>query len=278
MSGWEALERPGPDSVLVGGVEVRAGSRVRLHPRPGGDLWDVALGGRSAVVDAIECDVEDRVHVAVIVEDDPGGDLGRERRMGHRFFYAPDELEPLPARPAAAAGSRILVAGIGNVFLGDDGFGVALAARLARRELPPGAEVVDFGIRGMDLAYAMGEGYDTVILLDAVPRGQAAGTVYVIEADLDTVPEGTPDAHGMDPVQVIALARTLGERLPRTLVVGCEPAEVMTGEEEDVVYDLSEPVRAALAEAERLVVELLDRALPEGEPAHDMRQREETKS
>jgi len=78
------------------------------------------------------------------------------------------------------------------------------------------------------------------------------------------VPEGTPDAHGMDPLQVIALARTLGAPLPRTLVVGCEPAVVMTGEEEDVVFDLSEPVRAALQGAERLVISTLDDLLAEG--------------
>jgi hydrogenase maturation protease len=150
------------------------------------------------------------------------------------------------------------VAGIGNVFLGDDGFGVALVSRLARRALPAGVEVVDFGIRGMDLAYAMGEGFETVVLLDATPRGEAPGTLYVIEADLDEAPEGVPDAHGMDPLQVLALARTLGGPLPRTLVVGCEPQTQMTGEEEDVVFDLSEPVRAALDGAERLVLSVLE--------------------
>jgi hydrogenase maturation protease len=266
MSAWEQLERPGPDHVLVAGVEVRPGSRVRLHPRPGGDVWDVALAGRTAVVDSIECDTDDQVHVTVTVDDDPGRDLGHARRMGHRFFFAPDEVEPLGPDAEAAATPvrpRVLVAGIGNVFLGDDGFGVALASRLARRELPAGVEVVDYGIRGMDLAYAMGEGYDTVVLLDATPRGGAPGTLYVIEADLGAVPEGTPDAHGMDPLAVIALARTLGDQLPRTLVLGCEPDVVMTGEEEDVVYDLSEPVRLALDEAERLAVRVLDDVLSE---------------
>ena len=95
------------------------------------------------------------MHLAVVVEDDPGRDLGERRQPGHRFFFAPDEVEPLPAPAPAAPAVRVLVAGIGNVFLGDDGFGVALAGRLARRELPAGVEVVDFGIRGMDLAYAL---------------------------------------------------------------------------------------------------------------------------
>jgi hydrogenase maturation protease len=259
MSVWEELERPGPDSAVVGGVELRAGSRVRLRPRPGRDVWDVALDGRSAVVDALECDTDDELHVVVTVEDDPGRDLGEARQMGHRFFFALDEVEPLGDAPPAPApaGPRVLVAGIGNVFLGDDGFGVALAARLARRELPAGVEVVDYGIRGMDLAYAMGEGWDAVVLLDATPRGEAPGTLYVIEADLDEAPEGVPDAHAMDPVQVLALARSLDAPLPRTLVVGCEPATRMTIEDDELVHDLSEPVRAALGEAERLALSVL---------------------
>jgi hydrogenase maturation protease len=251
MSAWEELERPGPDATLVDGVELRPGSRVRLRPRAGGDVWDVALAGRTAVVESIEHDMEDRVQLTVTIEDDPGRDLGR---MGHRFFFSPEEVEPLGAAPARG---RILVAGIGNVFLGDDGFGVALASRLGRRTLPPGVEVVDFGIRGMDLAYAMGDGYETVVLLDATPRGEAPGTLYVIEADLDEAPEGVPDAHGMNPLQVIALARTLGGPLPRTLVIGCEPETEMSAAEDEVVFDLSEPVRAALDEAERLALSVL---------------------
>ena len=98
---------------------------------------------------------------------------------------------------------RILVAGIGNVFLGDDGFGVRARRRGSReRALPPGVEVVDYGIRGMDLAYALGEGYDAVVLLDAAPRGQPPGTLSLIEPELDAA---TPrvDAHGMDPVKVL---------------------------------------------------------------------------
>ena len=99
----------------------------------------------------------------------------------------------------------MLVAGIGNVFLGDDGFGCALAERIGAR---PGADVADFGIRGMDLAYALAD-YDVVVFLDATPRGGEPGTLYVIEADLDDLPAGF-DAHGMDPVTVLALAKTLG--------------------------------------------------------------------
>jgi hydrogenase maturation protease len=108
----------------------------------------------------------------------------------------------------------------------------------------------------MDLAYALG-GYDVAVLLDATPCGEPPGTLYVIEPELpgdDVVPE----AHGMDPVKVLALASALGEPLPRTLVVGCEPLTRMSQDDEEIVATLSEPVRAALDEAERLVESLLD--------------------
>ncbi|HEV7584545.1 MAG TPA: hydrogenase maturation protease [Solirubrobacteraceae bacterium] len=256
-SGWESLERPGPDSVEVGGARVRAGSRVRLWPRGTGDVFDLALTGRDAVVEGIEQDMEGRVAVAVVVDDDPGRDLGFDRQIGHRFFFSPGELEPLePADEPGPAPSRILLAGIGNVFLGDDGFGVALAERLAARALPAGVDVVDFGIRGMDLAYAMQDGYETVVMLDATPRGQAPGTLYVIEAESD-VGEVALDTHGMDPVKVLGLVRALGGAPPRTFVVGCEPQTRMDAEEGELLGELSEPVRAALDHAVKLVESLL---------------------
>jgi hydrogenase maturation protease len=257
MSGyWEELERPGPDAVLVDGVELRPGSRVRLHPKAGGDIWDLALEGRAALIEAIEQDLEDQITLAVVVEDDPGRDLGLARQPGHRFFFSPAEVEPLPAAAAPANKPRILVAGIGNVFLGDDGFGVALADRLARRVLPAGVVLRDFGIRGMDLAFAIQDGYDAVVLLDATPRGEAPGTLYAIEVD-DADGEAALDMHGMDPVKVLGLARALGGTPPRTFVVGCEPQTRMTGNEEDVVAKLSEPVMAALDPAVKLVESLL---------------------
>jgi hydrogenase maturation protease len=246
---WEELQRPGPAAIEVDGVELRPGSRVRLRPRRGADVFDIALAGRLAVVAAIEEDMEGAVHLVVTVDDDPGRDLGAASQLAHRFFFAPDEVEPLAPR-------RILVAGIGNVFLGDDGFGVALAERLAARTLPPGVEVVDYGIRGMDLAYALGEGYDAAVLLDAAPTGRPPGTLSVIEPELDDV-EPAIDAHGMDPVKVLGLARALGGPLPRTLVVACAPETVMTGEEEDVVAELSPPVLAALDAGVELVESLL---------------------
>lgn len=259
---WEALERRAPDSVEIAGRRVRAGSRVRLAPdAAGGDVFEIALAGRTATVEEVLEDYEGRLQLAVTVADDPGRDLGLERRPGHRFFFAPHEVEPLDAPVATdtePAARRVLVAGIGNVFLGDDGWGVALAARLAEREQPRGVDVADFGIRGMDLAYAMQDGYGAVVLLDATPRGRAPGTLYVIEPDLQDV-SGTLDAHGMDPVKVLALARTLGaRRLPRTLLVGCEPRTCMSADDERILVELSEPVRASLSPAVTLVEELLD--------------------
>jgi hydrogenase maturation protease len=258
---WEELERRGPDFVEVDGVSVRPGSFVRLAPRPqgGSDIFEVALDGRTAIVHEVLEDYEGRIQLAVTVADDPGQDLGAMRRPGHRFFFDPQEVEPLdPATGADQPRSqRVLVAGIGNVFLGDDGWGVALAGRLAARSLPRGVDVVDFGIRGMDLAYAMQDDYEAVVFLDATPRGQAPGTLYVIEPDLDEI-EMTIDAHGMDPVKVLALARTLGaESMPRTLVVGCEPQTRMRAEDELIVAELTEPVRASLDEAVALVEDLL---------------------
>jgi hydrogenase maturation protease len=240
MSVWDELERRGPESVTVAGVELRRGSRVKLHPRAGADIFDLALAGRTGTVHGVEEDTDGNVQLAVVV------DAAQPER---RFFFAPDEVEPV-------SGPRILVAGIGNVFLGDDGFGVELARRLADHPLAGDAEVVDFGIRGMDLAYALLEGYDAAVLLDATPRGEPPGTLYVIEPDVEAA-DVAPEAHGMDPVKVLALARTLGGTPPRTLIVGCEPQTRMSSDDEEIVAELSEPVRAALDEATRLVESLL---------------------
>lgn len=258
MSGyWEELERPAPEVVAVPGAELRAGSRVRLRPAPGGDVFDVVLAGRTAVVETIEQDLDGKITLAVVVDDDPGRDLGLARQPGHRFFYSLDEVEVLePARPPEPR-SRILVAGIGNVFLGDDGFGIALVDRIARHELPAGVEVRDFGIRGMDLAFAMQDGYEAVVLLDATPRGQTPGTLYVIEVEDEPDVQAAPDGHGMDPVAVLGLVRAFGSVPPRTYVVGCEP-EALIAPDDDLAIQLSEPVRAALDPAIQLVKSLLE--------------------
>ena len=153
---------------------------------------------------------------------------------------------------------RVLVAGIGNIFLGDDGFGVEVVRRLAGSGLPEGVEVKDFGIRGLDLAYALQDGYELVVFVDATPRGDEPGTVYLIEPEIEDDGEISLDTHGMDPVKVIKLARALGARPTRTLVVGCEPQVVVSGEDyDDMLMELSEPVRAAVEEAAKLVGSLV---------------------
>jgi hydrogenase maturation protease len=257
---WEELERPAPKAVRVGGTELRAGRSVRLRPRSRTDVFDAALDGKVGVIEGIEQDLEGRLQLVVTVDDDPGRDLGRRRQPGHTFFFSPDEVEPLAgAEPhTPPAGTRVLVAGIGNVFLGDDGFGVALADRLARRSLPAGVEVVEYGIRGMDLAYALLDGrYDKVVLLDAAPRGEAPGTLYVIAPEVD--PEAVAvETHGMDPVRVLAMVQALGGKPPPTLVVGCEPQRYPNPGDEEVDAVLSEPVRAALDEAIPVVESLLE--------------------
>jgi hydrogenase maturation protease len=230
------------------------GSRVRLHPRAGGDVFDLALDGQVAIVEGIEEDMEGQIHLAVTLENDPGRDFGDSRFLGHRFFFSPEEVEVIDEAPEQSARpTRVLVAGIGNVFLGDDGFGVELAARLAGREWPRGVDVVDFGIRGMDLAYALNRGYDAALLLDATPRGQEPGTLYVIEVD-DPTDTGAAvlETHAMDPVRVLALASAMGEVPPRVLVLGCEPQTQMAGDDPDIVAELSPPVLGALDEAVRL--------------------------
>lgn len=228
--------------------ELRRGSRVRLRPRAGADVMDLAVAGRTAVVDAVEQDMEGALHVAVLLDDDPGRDLGALRR---RLFFATDEVEPI-----GGVTRRVLVAGIGNVFMADDGFGVEVARRLAERTARPGVDVRDFGIRGMDLVFALRE-YDVAILVDVAPLGDAPGTVRLIEPELE--PDAVSlDTHGMDPVKVLALARELGPVPGRVLVVGCEPELRMNGDEEEVVVELSPPVRAAVDAAVRLVESLLD--------------------
>jgi hydrogenase maturation protease len=263
---WREMGSRGPESATVDGVEVRRGSRVVLRPGAGGDVFDVALAHRVAVVEAIEQDVEGGLKLAVTLEDDPGSDLGAARVLGHRFFFSPEEVEPLGGDPVPArAVPRVLVAGIGNIFLGDDAFGVEVAARLSERTLPDGVEVVDFGIRGMDLAYALQRPYETVVFLDAAPRGEPPGTLSVVEAEPEEHRVAL-DAHGMDPVRVLGLARELGRVPPQVLVVACEPQTLVRGEhDEALVGELSLPVRAAVDEAVALVESLVERLLSEQE-------------
>jgi len=247
----------------VGGVEVGRGSRVVLRPRAGADIFDQAIAGKVAVVDRVDEDMEGLVQLAVVVEDDPGRDMGELRQPGHRFFFSPEEIEPLAGQEQPAV--RVLVAGIGNVFMADDGFGVEVARRLAEREWPAGVEVADFGIRGMDLMYALGEGYDAAVFVDAVPFGEAPGTLSLIEPDLEGGDRpATLDAHGMDPVKVLALASQIGDVPSRILVVGCEPLVRMTGDEDELVGELSEPVRASIDGAVEMVESVVQDLVKKG--------------
>ena len=154
---------------------------------------------------------------------------------------------------------KILVACAGNIFMGDDAFGVEVAKRLGVRALPDDVVVADFGIRGYDLAYALMEEWDLVILVDALPRGGAPGTVYTLEPELPVQgnPSG-PDAHSMNPDSVLQLVYALGGRPGRILVVGCEPECVEPDSEGKI--GLSLPVDAGVNEAVGVIEELINRA------------------
>lgn len=170
------------------------------------------------------------------------------------------------------SGTGILVAGIGNVFLSDDGFGVEVAKEILtnhRSEIPSGVEVVDVGIRGRDLAYQLLDGYDVLVLVDTVGRDSPAGTIHLLEHDMDgPKPPPVLDGHGMDPATMLAvldeMSAGLGKdrRLGRVLVVGVEPESMHEG------IGLSEPVAAAVAPAAKTVIELV----------HELSDKEGTKS
>jgi hydrogenase maturation protease len=265
---WQFLEDKSTlGHVEIQGVQVRRGDRVRLRPRAGGDVFDLVLHGKMATIESVEQDYEGKLHVGVVVDDDPGRDAGFLRQPGHRFFFAPAELEPVTTeqdKPQPQTTSKkILVAGIGNIFLGDDGFGVEVASRLARRTLPEGVRVADFGIRGFDLAYALMEGYESTILIDAYPGQATPGTLSVIEPDLVDLNStnsaaGFVEPHAMNPVNVLRMAAGMGAKLQRILLVGCVPGTL--GPEEGQM-GLSQPVSAAIEDAVELVQSLVSRIL-----------------
>lgn len=289
---WQLLEdRTQLDGVRVRGGEIKQGDRVRLLPRRGGDIFDLALTGQVAIVEAVEQDYENKIHLAVVLEDDPGRDLGMMRQPGHRFFFAPEEVEPFSEatgqKPAHEQGRsdaalrngrasvtlkrpRILVAGIGNIFHGDDAFGSEVARRLLSRTLPDEVRIVDYGIRGLDLAYALMDGYDVTILVDATPRGEGEpGTLYTIEPDLSELDEENErgamiETHGMNPLSVLRLVKSMGGEFKRILLVGCEPEPPGADEER---MGLSEPVAAAVGEAASVVESLVREILAESRGA-----------
>jgi hydrogenase maturation protease len=264
---WQLLEEKTPvESIEVTGGPVRRGDRVKLRPRPGGDIFDLALDGKVATVESLEQDYEGHAHICVVVDDDPGRDIGMMRQPGHRFFFAPGEIEFVAKGEEAPSpqAKKILIAGIGNIFMGDDAFGVEVATRLAKHEFPSGVRVTDFGIRGFDLAYALMEGYDTTLLIDAYPGEGAPGSLFVIEPDLNDLTtgggpqQGFVEPHAMNPVNVLRMAISMGGQLKRVLLVGCVPATL--GPDEGHM-GLSEPVTAAVDEAVKLVESLVTRIL-----------------
>ena len=154
---------------------------------------------------------------------------------------------------------RTLVAGVGNVFLRDDAFGVEVVRLLAEHPVPPGVEIRDFGIRGVHLVYDLLNGCDLFVLVDAAARGEAPGTVSVVEVELpepDSLASPVMDAHDLTPDAIFALLASLGGRPGRSLVVACEPADVSAG------MGLTDPVREALPHAVRTVEEILAGAVP----------------
>jgi hydrogenase maturation protease len=153
---------------------------------------------------------------------------------------------------------RILVAGIGNAWLRDDGFGGVVAKRLGERELPAEAAVFDFGIGGLDLAYEVMRGYDALILLDVSRQGGEPGTLYVMEAAENDVEAGIEDGqvinpHGMDPQTVLRFVKSLGAWPGKVVVIACEPAEV-----EEMGFGLSDQVADAVEGAVDLVLETVE--------------------
>jgi hydrogenase maturation protease len=288
-----------PETVVIAGRMVKAGDRVLLRPGRGRqgtltDAMDMMLEGKTARVEVLQQDFENRIYLVVTLDVDPGREQWDERVLpGHRFFFFPEEVEPLGETTAEESTEvtvkpkpeleyslqpkipvrRILIACIGNIFLGDDSFGVEVAKRLTSRKTkryPEGVQVVDFGIRGIDLAYSLLDDYDALVLVDAVSRGGTPGTLYLIEPDLAGIdPEkgvaagrAAMEAHSMDPVKVLAFATSLGARPIHTMLVGCEPTLFNASEENpEIQMELSEPVRASIDEAIKMIDNLVDELL-----------------
>jgi hydrogenase maturation protease len=150
----------------------------------------------------------------------------------------------------------ILIAGVGNIFLGDDAFGVEVVRALGARPLPDGAAVIDYGIRGFDLAYALLDPWEAVVIVDALSRGDAPGTLYTIEPDLNSLKDSPPaetmiNPHGMDPMRVLQLAFSMGTVSARVIVVGCEPKDF--GDDLEGRMGLSEIVQSSIGNAVEMV-------------------------
>ncbi|HEY5317398.1 MAG TPA: hydrogenase maturation protease [Solirubrobacteraceae bacterium] len=159
--------------------------------------------------------------------------------------------------PASERVRKVLVAGIGNAWMGDDGFGAEVVKRLGDVELPRGVAVMDFGTGGLNLAYEVMRGYDALLILDISEQGGTPGTLYVIEADEDSVEAGIEDGdtlnpHGMDPKTMLRFVKSIGAWPGKVVVIACEPHTVA-----EIGFKLSESVAGALDPAVTLVLETI---------------------
>ncbi len=159
----------------------------------------------------------------------------------------------------------ILIACVGNIFLGDDGFGVEVARALASRPLPSDVTVKDFGIRGFDLVYALLDHAGLTILVDACPRGAAPGSLYLIEPRASACSEAIalPESHSMNPMRVLDTVKSMGGTPGKVLLVGCEPLDF--GPENEGRMGLSQPVQAAVGEAVALIERIIEQHSERGQ-------------
>ena len=160
-------------------------------------------------------------------------------------------------KPTTITRKRVMIAGVGNMFMKDDGFGGAVVKKILNKKFPEGVEVKDFGTGGLKLAYDLMKGYDGLILLDASARGEKPGTLYVIEPNEDDInpdlEQGGPiDPHGADPATVLRFVKSIGSWPAKVLIVACEPETI-----DDFEIGLSEPVNAAIDKAVEMVEDII---------------------
>jgi Ni,Fe-hydrogenase maturation factor len=244
---------------MIGGLDRLApGTRVRLRPRRRpdvrSDLLDLALAGREAIVERIEEDAEGRPHVGIVLDDDRALELGLMRQIGHRFFFSPEELVPLPG-PAPRG---VLVAGLGDAFAGDLAFGSAVVEELRRRGARRGVQLADFGIRVRDLTAALEDGYDALLIVTAMPSARRSPDP---KANPSRNAPGRVRVEQRDPGTLLEELGVPTEALPRRyLAVVLEPSSC-TGAELSPAAGVAVPDAACLIE--ELVEGLLRGLLPQ---------------
>jgi hydrogenase maturation protease len=247
-------DRP-TERIRVGDRWITLGSRVRLRPRRRADAHDMFIDGRLATVEKIVTTVEGDTMLGVTLVEDPAAPL--HRWYGRFQYFDVAEVE-VADRAASAPFPRVLVAGVGNLFLGDDGFGPEVARALQCEPLPDGVRVHDYGVGGIHLAYDVCDGVDVLVLVDTLNRDDTPGALFLLEVGEDELPATCVDAHAMDPAAMLATVETLGGTRPRTLLVGCVPSTLQEG------IGLSKPVAAAVVPAVAAVRELIVRLHADG--------------